>query len=104
MKLGKILGETIEKRGYTQSRLAREAGVNPKSLSDWIDDRTPRDLDAVRRVARVLGVSVSFLLFGEDDSVRDEAANAHGEGTIHAFDPSGTFEITIRRVQRPRPR
>lgn len=94
MKLGFVLKDLIERRGYSQSRLAREAAVNPKSLSDWLAHRTPRDLNAVRRVARVLGVSLSYLLFGEEES---SSSRDFGE---RRDSPAGVYEVTIRRLPR----
>jgi transcriptional regulator with XRE-family HTH domain len=59
--------ETRELRGLTASELARRVGVTSTAVWNWeknsIRPRPPM-LDAI---ARVLGVSVSFLLTGHDE-------------------------------------
>ena len=64
-----INGETIrrlrEKKGYTQSALARILNVTDKAVSKWETGKGLPDLSLIEPRASALGVSVSELMNGE---------------------------------------
>lgn len=80
---------------WRTGELAREINVSPKTINDWLTGRTPRDLDAVKRCAEFFGVSVHFLLYGEDDR-RNLIEEVLEKTELH----TGLYEITIRRVSQ----
>ncbi len=94
MEFAKTLKTLIRQRGTTTNEVAREINVSPKTINDWLTGRTPRDLDAVKRCAQHLNVSVHYLLYGVDD----------GNGSLAAILDkteifAGIFEITIKKVK-----
>lgn len=95
MEFDKTLKRLIRQRGTTTGELAKKIKVPAKTISDWLTGRTPRDLDAVKRCADVLGVSVHFLLYGEDDrrNIIDEILE---KTEVH----TGLYEISIRKVSK----
>ena len=98
MEFAKTLKALIRQKATTTGEIAREINVSPKTINDWLTGRTPRDLDAVRRCAEVLGVSVHYLLYGEEDrrSLIDEILE---KTEIH----TGMYELTIRKVSSKKP-
>lgn len=93
MEFDKTLKRLIRERGTTTGELAKKINVPSKTISDWLTGRTPRDLDAVKRCAEALGVSVHYILYGEDD--RKSLIGEILEKTeIH----TGMYEVSIRRV------
>jgi transcriptional regulator with XRE-family HTH domain len=67
LQFSKMLRKLLKDRSITQKQAASLAGVTESVLSDWISGCAPQNLIAVRRLAKSLGVSVSYLLFGESD-------------------------------------
>ena len=65
-----------EKAGLSQGELARKAGVHPTYISHVENDRRALGEDALARVAEVLGVSVPYLLDGEQAPDYRSAENA----------------------------
>lgn len=62
-------------KGWKQAELARRIGVGPQRLQNWIKrGGIPRDMLA--RTAKVLGVSVDWLLNGDAASGEDLEATA----------------------------
>ena len=49
--------------GRTLKQLEKEAGLGTKSISNWRHSNP--SVDAVAKVAKVLGVTVDFLLYGD---------------------------------------
>lgn len=94
MDFCKTLRTLIRQRGITTGGLAKEISVSPKTISDWLTGRTPRDLDAVRRCADHFGVSVHFLLYGEEDK-RNVISEILEKTELH----TGLYEITVRKVR-----
>lgn len=93
MEFAKTLKTVLRQKAKTTGDLAKEINVSPKTINDWLTGRTPRDLDAVKRCAEYLGVSVHFLLYGEDD--RSNLIEQVLEKTeLH----TGLYEISIRKV------
>src|ERR1041385_5634741 len=59
--------ETRELRGLTASELARRVGVTSTAVWNWEKNSIRPRPPALEAIARVLGVSVSFLLTGHEE-------------------------------------
>ncbi len=63
----KNLTALLEEKGITIRDAARNIGVGPSTLVDWKSGVSPTDYEAVRKLARLLGVSMCYLLTGFDE-------------------------------------
>jgi transcriptional regulator with XRE-family HTH domain len=64
----KILLTLMEEKKMTVRKAAELAGVGTSTLNSWRSGALPEDYLAVKRLAHGLGVTLSFLLTGEDDA------------------------------------
>lgn len=60
-----LIKQLARKRGYSLTKLNDQAGLGTNSIYHW--KNTTPSTDSLAKVAKVLGVSVSYLL-GEDDT------------------------------------
>jgi len=58
MEFAKTLKKLIRTEGMTTAELAKKINVSPKTISDWLTGRTPRDLDMVKKCTEFFDVSV----------------------------------------------
>lgn len=68
----KILRKNL---GLTQEQLAERLSVNRAALANWETDRAMPDIQMVKELAGVYGVTVDSLLGREDDSFASRVAN-----------------------------
>jgi transcriptional regulator with XRE-family HTH domain len=92
-QIGKIFSKIIQERRLTFKEISKATGVPATTLAEWKDNRTPKNPSQVQSVARYLGVSMHFLLFGEEDS-QEPIQKMIKEDFFQ-----GTFEITVKRVK-----
>jgi len=64
--INKVLKTLMKESGETLASLAKATSVPKSTISEWLGNRSPNLIQAVK-VANHLGVSLHFLLFGEDD-------------------------------------
>lgn len=64
----KNLSALLEERGITVRDAARKIGVSPSTIVDWKSGVSPTDYEAVRKLSRLLGVSLCYLLTGFEES------------------------------------
>lgn len=55
MDIGKLIAEALERMGYTQAQLARELGVTPPTVNNWISGRTYPSDARIAELERILG-------------------------------------------------
>jgi transcriptional regulator with XRE-family HTH domain len=77
---------------------AEQAGVAPSVIVSWRSGAYPEDFVAVKRLAKALGVSMSFILTGEEDN-----GGADHPTVTQVFDSDGILfdgfaKITIERL------
>ena len=93
IKIGNIFKSLIEQRRMTIREVSKKSGVPSSTLAEWLNNRTPKNPEQIQKVAKTLGVSMHFFLFGEEDA----------EEPLHKLIKedvfSGTFEINIKRVK-----
>ena len=77
--------------------LAAEAGVDPDRIASWDDGAMPSNSDA-REVARVLGVTPRWLLFGEGDG-----PDLHPGKNTHDATPAAPEHVTTSAVEPAMP-
>jgi transcriptional regulator with XRE-family HTH domain len=66
-KLGQRIREAAQRQGLTQTEIARRMGKkNSQTISEWMRGEAAPASDQAVLLARVLGVSVSWLLTGEE--------------------------------------
>lgn len=53
-------------KGLTQNTLAQRMGVTSQAVSKWETGRALPDLSRIDELADVLGVAVTYLLWGDD--------------------------------------
>jgi transcriptional regulator with XRE-family HTH domain len=93
VKTGLVLRKLLKERRMTFKEISRVTGVPATTIAEWANDRTPKNPEQIRQVAKFLGISVHYLLFGEEDS-QDPIAKVFKEDIF-----SGTFEISIKRIR-----
>lgn len=93
LQIGRVLSAIIKERRLTLKEIATGSGVPLSTISEWTNNRSPKNPIQVQKVAAFLGVSIHFLLFGQED--REEPITKLLKEEVF----SGTFEITIKRVK-----
>jgi transcriptional regulator with XRE-family HTH domain len=64
----KRLIRLMEERDLTIRQLAEKSGTSPSNVANWREGFKATDYHALKRLSTTLGVSLSFLLTGEEDS------------------------------------
>lgn len=54
--------------GYTAYKVSLETGIAQSTLSDWKKGKSTPKIDKLRKIADLFGVSVDYLMTGEDKS------------------------------------
>lgn len=62
----KVLIALMDEKGLTIRKTAQIAGVPSSTLDSWRSGALPEDYSAVARLARHFGVSMEFILTGEE--------------------------------------
>lgn len=97
-KFHQRLNRLMKQSRVTVRDAAGAAGVSHSTLENWRSGSSPKDYHAVRKLAAHLGVSLSYLLTGEDDvqhlriPVVQDAFSDGGE----IF--NGYLEVKIKRM------
>jgi len=65
--IGKILKHLMAERSLTFKKLSELSGVPASTIKTWSSGIEPKSMTATRKVARALGVSVEYLVFGTTD-------------------------------------
>lgn len=93
VQIGKVLTKIVQDRRLTLREISKATGVPATTLAEWQVNRSPKNPSQVRAVAKFLGVTMHFLLFGEED----------GEELVQKIIKEevfqGTFEISIKRIK-----
>lgn len=93
IQIGSTLKTLLKMRRMTLKEVSKATGVPSSTLSEWLNNRSPKNPEQTRKVAQYLGVSLHYLLFGEEDS-QEPIQKILKEDIFQ-----GTFEISIKRVK-----
>lgn len=102
MKLGATLTKLLKEKRLTIRKLASITGINHQTLSEWKVDRTPRNMNDVKKVAKALDVTFHYLMFGEEEETSQESLlrqymESKGEKGEILF---GEFEVVLRPLRK----
>lgn len=62
-----ILSLLLKERGMSYREAGRHAGVATSTITNWTSGSHPEDYLAVSRLAKALGVTLSYLLTGQEE-------------------------------------
>lgn len=65
---GQRLEEARRKAGLTQVDVAEKVNCNPCTLNHWENDKTSPNVFLVADVAKLLNVSLDYLVFGKENN------------------------------------
>ncbi len=68
MSIGKRLAELRKSKGLTQSELGQMLNITAQAISKWENEGSEPDIDTIRKLAEIYGVSVSDII--DPDGVR----------------------------------
>ena len=60
--IGELISLSIEEKGMTQKQLAKELGISPSRVSDYISGRAEPTLRIARAICLILGIAPSAML------------------------------------------
>lgn len=60
--IGELISLSIEEKGMTQKQLARELGISPSRVSDYISGRAEPTLRIARAMCVILGIAPAAML------------------------------------------
>ena len=92
IQIGPTLKTLLKTRRITLKEVSSNTGVPSSTLSEWLNNRSPKNPEQIRKVAEYLEVSLHYLLFGIEDK-QEPISKILKEDFF-----SGTFEINIKRI------
>lgn len=60
--IGELIHLSIEEKGMTQKQLAKELGISPSRVSDYISGRSEPTLQIARALCTILGIAPAAML------------------------------------------
>ena len=96
LQLANNLKRLCDLKGLSLSRLAKSSGVPKSTLHAWSKGRQTLDFVQLKKVSRVLEVSLHELLYGEPDPFEGIS------GAILKELFTGDVRVTLHRIERRR--
>lgn len=93
IQIGKVLTSLLKEKGLTLASVSKSTGVPRTTLAEWSSNRPPKNPIQVKAVADFFGITIHYLLFGEEDK-QEPLQKIFKEDFF-----SGTFEINIKRIK-----
>ena len=62
LTLGKLISYALKEQGKSQAELARELGISPSRVSDFVNDKSEPSLSLAGRICQALGLSAELVL------------------------------------------
>lgn len=62
LTLGELISYALKEQGKSQAELARELGVSPSRVSDFVNDKSEPSLSLAGRICQALGLSAELVL------------------------------------------
>lgn len=103
MSFGQRLVEARKNLGITQKGLAEAIGISAVRLNYWEKDKRQPDVEMIKKLASVLGVSGDYLIGNEEPRPLSDAAQAFG-ADFDRLDEHGksvviaVLELELRRI------
>lgn len=91
MILSRQLKNLLKDRDVTVAQLARATMISAKTLYQWLNGQSPKNLIQVRKVADYFKVTIDYLAFGVLQKNNSELTDYKTE--INA----GVFEVILRK-------
>lgn len=97
--IGQNIASYRKKAGMTQEELSEKIGFTAQAISKWENDLSYPDLEIVRKLAEIFGVTVDQLLNGEDSVPPVQVVETeHPEKRIVQIcvETGGTTKVNVR--------
>lgn len=91
MKLGKKIYTLRTQRGLTQEQLAEQLGVSRQSISKYEYDQSTPELEKIKQIAEIFGVTPDYLINDEIDIPKNDT-----EETVSS--KNGSLENTSKQI------
>lgn len=91
MTLNKQLKILLQNKDITVAQLARATKISAKTLYQWLNGQSPKNLIQVRKVADYFEVTIDFLAFGIVAKNKTELTDFQNEINV------GIFEVVLRK-------
>ena len=62
LTLGELISYALKEQGKSQAELARELGISPSRVSDFVNDKSEPSLSQAGRICQLLGLSAELVL------------------------------------------
>ena len=95
MRLKTNLKLLLDAKGYKTSQVARLSGVPPQRLSDWLAGAQVRNIDQLKKVCEVLGVTLDAIMFSDNPTSSNHTTATHVD-----LGQEQVFEVKIRRISK----
>lgn len=106
MTLGKRLKRLRTSRGLTQKELADSLHVTFQTVSKWENDENEPDIATLKRIAKLYGISLDYLLGDEDDKLvkvveKNPSAPNYEEVVSNTSSETGNEHYIEKEVVKP---
>lgn len=72
-----IFAKLMADSGMTISEVARKVGISPSTITDWRAGRYTPKADKMTKIANLFGVSVEYLMTGQDTEKESQEGNKY---------------------------
>ena len=97
-KIGKFICAMRKRKGMTQEQLGERLGVTNKTVSRWETGKYMPDIDKLRELSAILGISINELLAGEQIEDATSFVKKADENLISVLSDDSTFGLQDRIV------
>ena len=94
MDFSQNLCNIMKAHGISKAKLARQLGVSPSTITNWLEGRCKPGIEKMREMCKFFQVTADYLLTG-----RTEPADYSGE-TAHSLTPQ-SFSMALCEVPKP---
>lgn len=70
-----IFAKLLDKKGVTAYRVSKETGIAASTFTDWKTGRSEPKKDKLKKIADYFGVTVEYLMTGEENRLSEGNAN-----------------------------
>lgn len=98
IKIGQVIKRLLKEYRLNLKELSRETGIPYSTLYTWSENRQPKDILKVQRLASHFGISIHELIFDLKDK-KEEKQKTEARLEVNDEFFKGRFEIIVRRLE-----